>query len=98
MNSTRVRNRTLTLVYEKTVSCETFSLGFWLLTMIKLALAEGFDVLARRVNQPHDTAEPHTKPLRQRAGEASWRYLLSTMGAFAAFGVLVRCCGAGWLT
>jgi hypothetical protein len=66
--------------------------------MIKLVLAEGFGVVARRAGRSREAAAPHAKSLRERAGDASWRYLLSTMGAFAALGVLLRCCGAGWLT
>jgi hypothetical protein len=40
---------------------------------------------------------PKTKSLRQRAGEASWRYFLSGMAGFVALGMVLRCCQAGWL-
>jgi hypothetical protein len=65
--------------------------------MIKLLLTEGFDVIVRRGGQPPEAAAPRSKSLRERSGDASWRYFLSTIGAFVAFGVLLRCCGAGWL-
>jgi hypothetical protein len=48
---------------------------------------------------PRKVAVEHRpKSLRQRAGEASWRYMLSLMGGFVALGVLLRCCASGWLS
>lgn len=55
----------------------------------------GFPHLGTPTDAP---VEHRPKSLRQRVGEASWRYFLSLMGGFVGFGVLLRCCASGWLS